>query len=324
MVTAMRFVVLVAALTLTSSCSWGADAAAKVACTDASVAADYSAIQSKRSACEATSGVVMALPLGSKLKKTLCEKCPELLALTQAKSLPKCTVTVSGEVINLQQEFNRLFKPCISGDSSGASDSAAGGSDDTASPAATVAPGGADTTTTATTETPKTKAPKTPKPSKTKKNGASATSSSDDDDDTTTTPKTKAPKTPKPSKSAKASAAGASTDDGSMAIESTAGSEEIESSSSAGSAGSLSKLPAMSSSGSHSEVSSKANATSGTLCFVPARTTVGLFELTKLGFDLFTDATIRTGLLFNIVVVAATLVLVRALLFLTSVTMLIK
>lgn len=261
MVSALRFVALVATLTLTltltPSSSWGADAAAtKVSCTDASVSAQYGAIQSKRGACEAATGVVMALPLAAKQKKLFCTQCPELMALTQAKSLPKCTVTANGEVMNLQQEFNRLFKPCLSGDSS---DSA--GADDTSGSAATVAPGGTDSG--ATTETPKTKTPKTPKPSKTKKNDASATGSSDEDDSTVTT--TKAPKTPKPSKTAKTSTAGVvSSDAGSTDIESIAGSADVEVTASSEATGSLSGLPILSASGSsRGGINSKANATSG-------------------------------------------------------------
>uniref|UniRef100_K3WN88 Uncharacterized protein n=1 Tax=Globisporangium ultimum (strain ATCC 200006 / CBS 805.95 / DAOM BR144) TaxID=431595 RepID=K3WN88_GLOUD len=73
--------------------------------------------------CQSASGVTMTLPLRANKKQKLCDICTELKTMTIQKTLPKCTVTLASVgTIRLQQEFNRLFNPCVSDDDDNTTD----------------------------------------------------------------------------------------------------------------------------------------------------------------------------------------------------------
>ncbi|TYZ67679.1 hypothetical protein PybrP1_001939 [[Pythium] brassicae (nom. inval.)] len=172
--------------------------AAKLMCTDAKFAAEYAAIQNKMSACQAATGIALVLPLPAKKKTTLCEKCTELAATAGARGFPKCNVIADGESIPLNQQFVRLFRPCVA--AANATPSPAGGDDDDDTPAkpASPSPSGGDNNTPATTTTPMPAA--TPTPAK-----SSGSHGSGKADSASTTPQPS--KTPKPRKTPKASKA---------------------------------------------------------------------------------------------------------------------
>lgn len=185
--TAPRFLLLPTVL-LVAIATFDVVQAAKLICSDAKFIAEYQAVQSKMSACQATTGIALELPLAAKKKTTLCEQCTELATVANVRGFPKCNVLVNGESITLNQQFVRLFRPCVS-DATASPSSSADGDDDTS----------------AATKTPKPAATKTPKPDK----SASSPSSGSADSTTAVTPKPsktpKPPKTPKASKSPKTS-----------------------------------------------------------------------------------------------------------------------
>ncbi|KAF1317270.1 hypothetical protein FI667_g14872, partial [Globisporangium splendens] len=117
-------------MTAVLAAAWTTATPVVPACTDASMVAKYNAIQAQMKTCQAASGVAMTLPLGVNKKQKLCDVCTDLKTMTIQKALPKCTVTLASVgTIRLQQEFNRLFNPCVGDD-----DSNTGGDDPTPSP----------------------------------------------------------------------------------------------------------------------------------------------------------------------------------------------
>lgn len=115
-------------------------------CTAAKYADTYASVQTQIAACETASGVSpLELPLANKKKLALCDACPELAALANAKTLPTCTITQSnGDSYTLRQQIKKLFNKCT-GDSDSGSDAASKESVATSTP-----------TPTATTKTPST------------------------------------------------------------------------------------------------------------------------------------------------------------------------
>ncbi|KAF1317298.1 Tkl protein kinase, partial [Globisporangium splendens] len=141
-------------------------------CTDPSLAVEYSAVLTKMHTCEVASGISLVLPLKKKKRVVLCEKCPELLALRLAKTVPLCNITISdGSEIRLQKALNKWFNQCDGTAAASMSDSGSSDSSDSSDSGSSSAAGSTATT--------KIKAPtSTPSPTATESQTTTQTSDS--------------------------------------------------------------------------------------------------------------------------------------------------